>query len=91
MWAGFALLSALFAALVMALLLWAFARQLSAVRAGLHGRVMALVGLLAVQSASLLVLGNAILRDAPAEPRLYPMASAVCRAPITWSALGVRR
>nr|WP_075575848.1 hypothetical protein [Olsenella timonensis] len=70
--------SALFAALVMALLLWAFARQLSAVRAGLHGRVMALVGLLAVQSASLLVLGNAILRDAPAEPRLYPMASAVC-------------
>lgn len=70
--------SALFAALVMALLLWAFARQLGAVRAGLHGRVMALVGLLAVQSASLLVLGNAILRDAPAEPRLYPMASAVC-------------
>ena len=70
--------SALFAALVMALLLWAFTRQLGAVRAGLHGRVMALVGLLAVQSASLLVLGNAILRDAPAEPRLYPMASAVC-------------
>lgn len=70
--------SALFAALVMALLLWAFARQLGAVRAGLHGRVMALVGLLAVQSASLLVLGNAILRDAPAEPRLYPMASTVC-------------
>lgn len=70
--------SALFAALVMALLLWAFARQLGAVRAGLHGRVMALVGLLAVQSASLLVPGNAILRDAPAEPRLYPMASAVC-------------
>lgn len=70
--------SALFAALVMALLLWAFARQLGAVRAGLHGRVMALVGLLAVQSASLLVLGNAILREAPAEPRLYPMASAVC-------------
>ena len=70
--------SALFAALVMALLLWAFARQLGAVRAGLHGRVMALVGLLAVQSASLLVLGNAILRDAPAEPRLYPTASAVC-------------
>lgn len=70
--------SALFAALVMAPLLWAFARQLGAVRAGLHGRVMALVGLLAVQSASLLVLGNAILRDAPAEPRLYPMASAVC-------------
>lgn len=70
--------SALFAALVMARLLWAFARQLGAVRAGLHGRVMALVGLLAVQSASLLVLGNAILRDAPAEPRLYPMASAVC-------------
>lgn len=70
--------SALFAALVMTLLLWAFARQLGAVRAGLHGRVMALVGLLAVQSASLLVLGNAILRDAPAEPRLYPMASAVC-------------
>lgn len=70
--------SALFASLVMALLLWAFTRQLGAVRAGLHGRVMALVGLLAVQSASLLVLGNAILRDAPAEPRLYPMASAVC-------------
>lgn len=70
--------SALFAALVMALLLWVFLRQLSAVRAGLHGRVMALVGLLVVQSASLLVLGNAILRDAPAEPRLYPMASAVC-------------
>lgn len=70
--------SALFAALVLALLLWAFTRQLGAVRAGLHGRVMALVGLLAVQSASLLVLGNAILRDAPAEPRLYPMASAVC-------------
>lgn len=50
--------SALFAALVMALLLWAFARQLGAVRAGLHGRVMALVGLLAVQSASLLVPGQ---------------------------------
>lgn len=79
-WANYSahVASALFAALVMALLLWAFTRQLGAVRAGLHGRVMALVGLLAVQSASLLVLGNAILRDAPAEPRLYPMASAVC-------------
>ena len=70
--------SSLLAALVMALLLWAFARQISAVRAGLRGRVMALVGFLATQSAALLVLGNAVLRDAPDDATLLLTSAMVC-------------
>ena len=70
--------SALFAALVMGLLLWVFARQFALVRAALHGHVMTLVAFLVVQSAALLVLGNAILRDAPDNAGLICSAAFVC-------------
>lgn len=70
--------SALLAALVMGLLLWAFARQLDAVRAGLRGRVMVLVGFLLTQSVALLVLGNAIMRDSPADAPLFWAGAATC-------------
>lgn len=70
--------SSLLAALVMSLLLRAFVRQLGPVRAGLGGRTRTLVGFLGTQAVALLVLGNAILRDAPGEVSLIAAATAVC-------------
>lgn len=70
--------SSLFAAAVLGALLWAFARQLESVRARLRGRVMALVGFLAAQAAALLFLGNAVMRDSPANAPLFWATAAVC-------------
>ena len=79
-WASYPVhvLSSLVAALILAVLLWAFARQLGYVRASLRGHAMALVGFLATQSAALLVLGYAILRGSPDNALLIVMAAAVC-------------
>lgn len=70
--------SALFAAAVMALLLWAFERQIGIVREHLGGRVLSIVGLLAAQSAMLYALGDSLMRDSPADAPLFWAASALC-------------
>ena len=72
------LISALFATAVMALLLWAFERQIGVVREYLGARVMSIVGLLAAQSAMLYALGNSIMRDSPADAPLFWLASVLC-------------